>query len=174
MGLMLGVIMVLSIVEHMLPPLPFLPPSVKLGLSNVITMYCVFSFGKKEAVGLAALKSCFILLIRGPIAGLLSICGGMLSILTIILLILLLGSRLSYITAGICGAVMHNIGQMIAVSFIMNTSMIFYYLPVLLVSGIFLGTVTGTMLKVMLPIFQRTSQVISYQKDNLSDDTDWE
>jgi heptaprenyl diphosphate synthase len=63
-GLMLAVIVILTALEHMLPPLPFLPPNVKPGLSNVITMYCVFFVSRRQAVTLNALKSFFVLLLR--------------------------------------------------------------------------------------------------------------
>lgn len=161
MGLMLAVVMVLSFIEHMLPPLPLLPPNVKMGLSNIVTMYCLFFLGKREAVMLAVLKSGFVLLTRGPVAGLLSITGGLLSIAAIIMLIFLFGTRLSYVTASIFGAITHNLGQIIAVSFIMGTGMIFYYLPVLIVSGIIMGIVTGTMLKILLPVFDDTYKTIT-------------
>lgn len=41
MGLMFALAMVLSYVESMIT-VPGLPPGVKLGLSNIVTMYCVF------------------------------------------------------------------------------------------------------------------------------------
>lgn len=156
MGLMLAVVMALSFIEHMLPPLPFLPPNLKLGLSNIVIMYSLFFLGKQEAFTLAVLKSGFVLLTRGPVAGLLSITGGLLSVAVIILLLLLFKSRLSYVTASISGAIAHNVGQIIAASFVMGMDMIFYYLPVLIVSGIVMGIVTGTMLKILLPVFDST------------------
>lgn len=161
MGLMLAVIMALSFIEHLLPPLPLLPPNVKLGLSNIVTMYCVFFLGPREAFTLAVLKSGFVFLTRGPVAGLLSVTGGLLAIATVVLLLFLLKSKLSYLTASISGAVMHNIGQIVAVSVIMGTNMIFYYLPVLIVSGIIMGIVTGTMLRLLLPVFDSTYKTIT-------------
>lgn len=155
MGLMLAVIMVLSTLEHMLPPIPFMPPNVRLGLSNIVTMYCVFFIGKPQAVALNAMKSVFIFLIRGPMAGLLSFSGGMLSILTIILLIFIFKNNISYITVSIVAAIMHNIGQLLTYSLIFQTDFVFYYLPVLLVSGVILGIITGTMLKVLLPVLNK-------------------
>lgn len=44
MGLMFALAMVLSYVESMIT-VPGLPPGVKLGLSNIVTMYCVFFLG---------------------------------------------------------------------------------------------------------------------------------
>jgi heptaprenyl diphosphate synthase len=155
LGLMLAIIFILNALEHMLPPLPLLPPQVKLGLSNIITMYCLFFIGRAQAVGLNALKSFFVFLTRGPMAGLLSLCGGMLSILTIIILIYLFKERISYAAVGIAGACTHNLGQYAMISVIIYSPYLGYYLPVLLTAGVLTGLVTGMLLKIMLPVFER-------------------
>lgn len=154
LGLMLAMMMVVTIFEQMLPPLPLLPPNVKLGLSNVITMYCFFFVGKQHAVTLLVLKSCFVFLTRGWQAFALSLTGGMLSILIIAGLVFLFRSKISYTVISIAGAIFHNIGQLIAVSFIFRNNFVFYYLPILLLSGILMGSITGTLLKVVMPVFK--------------------
>lgn len=155
MGLMLALAMVLSFLEHMIPPLPVLPPGVNLGLSNIVTMYCAFFLGKRRAFGIAALKSCFVALLRGVVAGCLSLCGGILSLLVIVLLLRLFGSRISYVAVSICGAVSHNLAQIAVASVLLSTGFVFYYFPVLMVSGIVMGAVTGVTLSVLLPVFHR-------------------
>lgn len=153
---MLAIIIVLSALEHMLPPIPFLPPNVKLGLSNIVTMYCVFFIGKSQAVMLAVLKSVFVFLMRGFMASVLSLAGGMLSIAVIILLVFIFKERVSYAAVSIAGAITHNMGQIAAYSLILKTNMLlFYYAPVLLVSGIIMGVVTGTMLRILLPYMRK-------------------
>ena len=153
-GLMLALIFTLTAAENMLPPLPLLPPGVKLGLSNIVTMYCVFYIGRAPAVGLNALKALFVTLTRAPVAGLLSLCGGMLSVCAVILLLFVFREKLSYAAAGVSGACAHNIGQYAAASLLLGTPYLLYYLPVLLISGVIMGTVTGTLLKVLLPVFK--------------------
>ncbi|MCL2580674.1 MAG: Gx transporter family protein, partial [Oscillospiraceae bacterium] len=86
LGMMLAMIVVLSALEHALPPIPGLPPNMRLGLSNVVTMYAIFFVGYKQAFLLAVLKSMFVMSIRGGIAGVLSFSGGMLAVLGIVLL----------------------------------------------------------------------------------------
>lgn len=153
-GLMLAIIAILSAIEHiLLPPLPFLPPNMKLGLSNIIVMYCVFFVGKAQAVTLNIAKSLFVLLMRGPVAGVLSFCGGILSVCTIILLIKIFKERVSYTAVSVAGAIAHNVGQFAAVSVIIDSPYIIYYLPVLLISGIILGSITGLLLKTIMPAF---------------------
>jgi heptaprenyl diphosphate synthase len=156
LGIMLAVVIVLTALEHMMPPIPFLPPGVKLGLSNIVIMYCVFFIGKPQSVTLAALKSLFVFLTRGAVAGILSFTGGMLSIAVIILLLYLFKERISIAAISIVGAITHNIGQLTVYSIIMNTFLVFsFYTPILIVSGVIMGIVTGTLLKLLLPLMRK-------------------
>jgi heptaprenyl diphosphate synthase len=158
LGLMLVLIIILAIVESALPPFfPLLPPQFsRIGLSNAIVMYIVFFVGKKETFMMAVLKSLFIFSIRGPMAGMLSFSGALLSITIIILLWTLFGSKISYIALSMAGAVGHNIGQLLVASLIMqNINLFIFYLPVLLISGIIFGAITGVFLKMIMPIFSK-------------------
>jgi len=156
LGLMLAVVIVLSAVESLFLPLPFLPPHVRPGLSNIVVMYCVFCVGRGQAVCLNAAKSLFVLLTRGPMAGLLSLCGGMLSLAVIVLLLKLfdgegVGQKMSYATVSIAGAIAHNLGQFATVMVLLSTPAMVYFLPVLIISGIIAGLLTGTLLKILMP-----------------------
>ena len=68
-GLLAALALALSFLEGLLPPLPFLPPGAKLGLSNIVTMYAAGTLGLPYAVFLALLKGGFALLTRGAVAG---------------------------------------------------------------------------------------------------------
>lgn len=158
-GIFLAVIATLSMVEQTIPPLPFLPANVKLGLSNVITMYCVYFIGKPDAIILTVLKSLFVLLMRGVTAGFISLTGGLLSIFFIIIVLLVTKKfpalSVNNVTVSIIGAVMHNLGQICAASVLLDSTLIFLYFPALIISGIIMGAVTGTLLNVILPVFKR-------------------
>lgn len=154
LGLMLALMFVLGMLENMIPPLPFLPPNFKLGLANVLAMYCIFFIGKKEAYVLTVVKAAFVFLSIGPMAAVLSLTGGILSVTVIIIAVRLSKNSLSYITYSILGALFHNIGQLIAFSMIMKNWFVFYYFPVLLIAGIIMGTVTGNLLKIIMPYFK--------------------
>lgn len=153
-ALFLAMTLVLSYVEHLLPALPFLPPGVKLGLSHIIIMYCLFVIGSPSALLLAILKSLFVFLTRGLIAGLLSALGGLFSLLIMSLLVRL-HKKLSYTFLSIIGAISHNIGQLIGASLLISHSVLLYYLPVLLISGLIMGLITGTLLRVVMPALHR-------------------
>lgn len=155
MGMLLCLAIVLSFVEGMIPPLPALPPGVKLGLSNIVVIYCLFFLNGKSACGVAVLKSLFVLLIRGVSAGFLSLCGGLLSV--IVMLIAIRPKKLSYLILSILGAVSHNVGQIAAASILFKSATVFYYLPILIVSGVLMGSVTAALMKVLLPALKRIS-----------------
>ena len=153
LGIMLAVIIVISWFEFIISSLLLLPPHTKLGLANIVTMYCVIFVSKKSGFTLNMLKSLFVLLTRGPIAGLLSFSGGMLSIGIIVLLIMVFGNKISYIALSVAGALLHNLGQLGAMMMLLGEFILIGYLPVMIISGIVTGVLTGILLKVTLPIF---------------------
>jgi len=166
LGMMLALIIVLLWLERMLPPLPALPPNMKLGLSNIVVMFCLLFIGKKEAISLVFFKALFNMFMRGPIGGLLSLSGGFLSIFAVILVIWITKNKASYILLGIVGALFHNVGQLIAFCIFMRTWLLFiFYSPVLLIAGTILGIVTGTLLKVSLPALQKAHIEFGAGKD---------
>ncbi len=149
-----AVVLVLSVVENELQ-IPVPVPGVKLGLSNIVVMYSLFFVEKKEALLLAVLKAMFVFLTRGAVASFLSLCGGLLSVLVMILFLLIFKDKISYLMISILGAVFHNIGQIIAISIIYTNIYLWAYFPVLLISGIIAGVATSTLLRVTLPALQK-------------------
>lgn len=147
--------LVLAIVENMLPPLPIAVPGVKFGLSNIAVMYALFFLGKKQAYTIGILKSVFVFVTRGGIAGLLSLSGGILSITVMILLMAIFRDRITYLILSIFGAVFHNVGQFIVITVIYTGMNMWAYFPVLLISGIAAGVVTSTLLRFIMPAFNR-------------------
>ncbi|MEG0691612.1 MAG: Gx transporter family protein [Oscillospiraceae bacterium] len=157
LGLLFALAVVLMFVETLIPPIPTMPPGVKLGLSNIVVMYTLYFLGNKSALTILLLKSIFVFLTRGPTAFLMSLFGGLFSILIIILLLALKKNQISYIIISVCAAVGHNVGQLIVSSFLLSSTLAFYYAPILIISGVAMGVITGTILKVMLPAMKRVS-----------------
>jgi len=56
----------------------------------------------------------------------------------------------SMIGISMAGAVAHNIGQLLAASLLLQSSAVIYYLPVLLLTGIPTGILTGFLLNSLL------------------------
>jgi len=154
-SLLLALSVVLMILESLIPPIASLPPGVKLGLSNIVIMYSLFYLGKRQAISILLLKTIFVLTTRGLVAFILSLCGGFSSILIMILLLSLKKVKVSYIIISVISAIAHNLGQLVAVSVLLKNIAAFYYSPVLIASGVLMGSVTGITIKIMLPAMER-------------------
>ena len=100
-------------------------------------------------------KRTFAFITRGAIAALLSVVGGLLSITIMLVLLIIFKNKISYLVISICGAISHNVGQFIVVALLYVGTNMLAYLPVLLVSGVFAGIVTSTLLRIILPALKR-------------------
>lgn len=156
LALFFALAMVLSLAESIL--LPTLPMGIKLGLSNIIVMYCLFFIGEKEALTLAVLKAIFVLLVKSFYSALISLSGGLFSVLVMGWFIKSDNKKTSYLLISVFGALAHNIGQLAAVVVLMQQPRVAYLLPVLVISGCVVGCITGTTLKILLPHVKRITE----------------
>ena len=157
-ALLLTAAVILSIVEGMLPSLSVVAPGVRLGLSNIPVMYALFFLEKKQAFTVAVLKSGFVFLTRGATAGILSFCGGMLSIAVMIVL-MRFNKKASYTAISISGAVAHNMGQLAVSSIIYIGFNMIFYLPPLAAAGVAAGALTATVLRCAMPALERMNKL---------------
>ena len=153
-GVLFALALALSFLESLITPLLGLMPGIKLGLSNVVVMYALFFMGGRQAYALCLLKAFFVLLTRGVVAGFLSLCGGLLS-LTVMLLLCRLPIPVTDYILSVCGSVFHNLGQLIAASFVLKNVFTLAYAPILLVSGLVMGALTARGLAAILPALRR-------------------
>ena len=158
LGIFGALALVLSFLEGMfVPDIPFLPVGAKPGLSNVITMYIASAMGFPGAVYITMLKALFALITRGTTGAFMSFTGGMLSTVCVCLLIKYQGRIFSYLGLGIAGAVMHNLGQLIAACIVSGTFALVNYGKYLLIFALVTGSVTGTVLLVLMPRLSKIS-----------------
>ena len=149
-GLLFALAMALSFIEGTLT-IPGLLPGMKLGLANIVVMYALFFMGPRQALVLDVLKALFVFLVSGFTAGFLSLCGGLLSLLVMAVLYYVVPVRPTWFILSVCGALAHNIGQLLGASVIISSSLSFYYAPVMLVLGLVMGALTSITLKALLP-----------------------
>ena len=137
----------LSFLESLIPPL-ILIPGIKLGLANLAVIYLIYKndyFGAILVNLARIILSC--LLFSGFNTFIYSIFGAALS-----LIIMCLFKRIkafSIITVSCMGAVFHNLGQILA-SLIFMPITVFYYLPVLVLTGLITGFIMGNISKILL------------------------
>lgn len=135
--------LVLFIIERMIPvPVPF--PGVKLGLANIVSLFTIIIFGWKEALLVVFLRTLLGSFFGGSISAFAySIAGGVLSTIVMALLYKYFRSIFSIVAISVVGAVFHNIGQILIASIVVSTVNLFFYLPVLLISGVITGIFIG-------------------------------
>ncbi|NLL91676.1 MAG: Gx transporter family protein [Ruminococcaceae bacterium] len=154
MGLLMALAIALSYLEYMIPTQGILPPGVKLGISNILTMYCLYFWSFKYAASIVIFKSLFSLITRGLTAALIGLAGGIFSIL-IMGLILLTRKKSSNTFVSIIGAVSHNMGQLIAARCLLGSNVVFAYIPILSISGVVMGSLTAFIYKITKPYLTR-------------------
>lgn len=166
-GILGALSLVLGFFESvMLPEIPFLPPGAKLGLSNIVTMYAVSVSSLTGGLYIVLLKALFAGITRGLTAGFMSLCGGLLSCITVSLMIKKEGRAFSFFGIGVASAVMHNIGQLIAACFVTGTAALMTYGKYLLVFALVTGSVTGTALLIIMPVLKKAGGFYSINKVN--------
>lgn len=153
-GMLFALAMALSFAEGTLT-IPGLLPGMKLGLANVVVMYALLFMGAKQALTLDLLKALFVFLVSGPTAGFLSLCGGLLSLLVMWSLYDLLPLRPTWFILSVCGALAHNVGQLIGAGFLLSSALSLYYAPVMLVLGLVMGGLTALILRALLPALEK-------------------
>jgi len=154
-SILFAISLVLAWLESILPPLPIAVPGIKMGLSNIAVMYTLFFVGAKQAYGIAILKSGFVVITRGLIAGVFSLTGGILSVSVMLLILVFTKRNASYSIVSVFGAITHNIGQFIVISLLYAGTNVWFYFPVLLVFGVVTGLITAGILKVIIPAFKK-------------------
>lgn len=143
-GMLFALAIALAWLESCITPLLGLIPALKLGLSNIVVMFALLFLRTRTAWLLVVLKAFFAFLTRGATAGALSLCGGVLSLLVLWGLLVGPFSISGYIYC-ICGALAHNLGQLLAASVILSSAMALAYAPILLVAGVLVGALSNVL-----------------------------
>lgn len=150
LSILLAFALALHLFERYLP-LPIAVPGVKLGLANIITLLTIIIFGFREASLLVIMRTFLGAMFGGGfLAFLFSLTGGLLSTMIMAYMYQRLFKFFSLPAVSITGAVFHNIGQVAVASIVIENINLFYYLPVLLVSGIITGLFIGLVVQFLL------------------------
>ena len=140
LAMLTAVAMILSYVESLLPSVGI--PGVKMGLANIAVIFALFRFGWKEAAALSLVRVLLVSLLFGSVGAMLySLAGAVLSLAVMALLRRI--DRFSTVGISVAGGVAHNAGQILMAMLILQTKQLLVYLPVLAVSGIAVGVLTG-------------------------------
>ena len=145
-ALLTVVMLVLGYVESLVPTGV---PGIKLGLSNSVLLFAIYTLGIPTAFLLMAVKVLLSgFLFSGVNAMLYAFAGGLLSMLVMSLLYRLKGFHI--VTVAMAGAVMHNVGQVALAMLMLETPRLLYYMAVLMLVGLVTGFLTGNAAKLLL------------------------
>ncbi len=143
LSILISQALILNVIERGIPvPVPV--PGVKLGLANVISLFTIIVFGFKETILVVFLRTFLGSAFAGGISSFFySLAGGLLSAAIMSYMYLRHKDTFSIPAISVVGAIFHNIGQISVASFVINNIRLFYYLPVLLISGVITGIIIG-------------------------------
>ncbi len=134
-------------------PLPIPIPGIKLGISNVVILFAILKIGSREAFLIMLVKVLASSLLWGGMSGLIySLSGGILSTTAMIAF----KKHFSTIGLSILGGMTHNLGQLTSAAIMLGTSSTFYYLPFLIISGLVVGAVIGTVCKLTITHLEKS------------------
>ena len=141
-GVLTAFALIIFILEMQLPPL--LPiPGIKLGLSNIVTLFALCFLGGKDAFLIVTARILLGAALTGnPAAMLYSLAGGLCCLGVESLLFFVCHIKPIWAVSAV-GAIIHNTAQLAAAALVTKTSAVFFYLPFLWAAAIPTGLFTG-------------------------------
>ena len=134
----ISVAVILGYVESLFPPVA---AGVKLGIANTVIIAALYIHGGKDAYIVSVLKVVLCMALFGSMTSFIySLSGAVLSLSAMI--IAKRSKNFSIISVSGLGGLCHNIAQFVCAYIIIGKGVLFY-LPVLCLSGILCGVLTG-------------------------------
>ena len=157
-GLLIAVAFLFSYIEALLP-LSLGIPGVKLGLANLAVVLTMALLSRREAWVVALVRILLVGFTFGnPYSMLYALCGGVCSVA--VMSLLWNSRRLSVLGISMAGALAHNIGQLLFAAAVTETARLWWYLPLLLVSGAVTGGLIGAAALAVLRRFSKVKRTI--------------
>lgn len=157
-GVMTSLAIVFGYIEHLIP-LPFGIYGIKLGIANLVVITMLYALNAYSAFTINMLRIILCSMLFGSFTSFwYSLVGGLLSFA--VMLILKRTNKLSPMGVSICGAISHNIGQIVVAIILLDEFKIALYLPVLLITGAITGAIIGLIAIpiIKLPIFNKVQK----------------
>ncbi|WP_341878333.1 Gx transporter family protein [Defluviitalea saccharophila] len=165
LSLLVGIALIIYIIEAQIP---VLFPGVKLGLANIISLFALLLLGWKEALIIVVLRTVMGSIFGGSVSAFFfSIVGGLLSNIVMILLYKYFKDFLGLGSISICGAIFHNAGQLLVAAFIIQDLRIYFYLPILLISGVITGYFVGISTSFLYQHFEKTDWAKQLRREEI-------
>lgn len=154
-ALFISIALTLNYFERLIPIVNPIP-GVKLGLANVVSLVALSLFSLPEVLAIVVIRTILGAAFYGSISALMfSMAGGIMSLLGMWLLLRLKLKQVSTVGISVFGAVCHNFGQVSVAVVILQSAAIYSYLPILLVSSVITGVLTGIVASRTIPYLER-------------------
>lgn len=133
--------MILSYLEALIPVFSGVP-GIKCGFSNILMVFLLYRYGAKESGVVNLLRILLTaVLFTNPFSLIYSLAGAVFSLAG---MSALKKSRIfSVFGVSMAGGVLHNLGQILIAVFLVENYRVFFYLPVLMISGCLTGLLVG-------------------------------
>ena len=140
-ALLASLALIFSYVEAIIPYSPGIP-GVKLGIANTVAVIALYKDSLTDAAAVNLISIIIAgLLFTGAFGMFYSLAGAILSLAGMICL--KKTGLFSVIGVSMAGGVLHNLGQLLVASALIEDLRMFFYFPVLLFSGIAAGILVG-------------------------------
>jgi len=141
LGIFAALAIIIAYIERLFP-LPIPIPGVKPGFANAIVIITLYTMGAKTALGISALRIVVSGLLFGSVFGMAyALAGGLLSFA--VMVIAKRANIFGVVGVSIFGGVFHNMGQIAMAAVIVQNARLFYYAPMLIISGVITGIGVG-------------------------------
>lgn len=153
-ALFTAIALTIFMIESRLPA-PITIPGAKLGLSNAVTLYVVYTMGVSSACKVLFSRILLGAFFSGQLLTLLySATGGLFCLIFLSVVRPHTNSSMLWFISP-CSAICHNLGQLLVASYVLGSTAVFYYLPYLVLlsigSGLFVGISTRHLLHRLHP-----------------------
>lgn len=138
--------------EHFIPLTLLLPfPGIKLGLSNLVTLFAAKRLNCRYAAGVLIIRIGLSALLFGSVTTFFFSLGGALcAYFVMVILLKFFQGRVSEIGISVACAASHQIGQIVTACIMFANTAMLRYLPVLLLISLITGTLVGIVLQMLL------------------------
>ena len=149
LSLLLALSLILFAAELQMPP-PIPIPGVKLGLANIVIVYALYRYPLKDVGALLLARVFLSVFFGGSVLSLTySLMGGMFCLIGMNMVKSVLSENRLWLCSA-AGAVFHNIGQLTAASWWIESIAVWGYFPLLCAAGIAAGLTTGMAAQLLL------------------------
>ena len=153
-GVLTALALIFSYIEFLVP-LPIAIPGIKLGLANIVVLVCLYLLGEKYAFLINCTRIALAALLFGSVfSALYALAGGLVSFA--VMALLKRTDRFSVCGVSMAGGVFHNLAQLTVAGFLVESAQVFYYFPVLLLSGMATGIGIGILATLILRSVRHT------------------